>query len=624
VAAKGNYVVVAGLSAVFGPAIVVSIAAHVQVYRVYTWPEWLIALLILSGLAIGLVYLIMKRLICAATVRSLHAQLILLLMCLVVSGLFVVVEWFLPKPLLWRSGVGTQPQPPLASLDRKAWDERHRAIELHATANDEPQWTSLTHSDLPRLIKRFGGTIRFLVTQPEWAVFDEQRQIYKGGDGVEVRFMVQQNGEQRIIQQLNLNLHVHPEQRRWQLVQLSVPSNIQNLAIEALPGPPGSNNWYDRVWVSVGEDAAYITSLARLADWLSFALFMYLVGITMRSVLPPPYVGWRKVAPLLALNIVVIGVCLSLGEIYLRMKGFGTYERTFPGQYQNKPDLSWARPDSYFGWVVSNKNNPEINPQGFRDPKDFSIADVNSDRKRVMILGDSFMFGAGVGPNENTPSFLQAQLQDNFDVFNFGVGAWGIDQMYLAYEKYKNIIHPQVVILAFIDEDVDRVLEAYRVFEGMNKPSFVIKNGELAIRTSDSKKERVLNSLMSESVFLSFLIRHLYLLREAKFVATHVLLKIAKEGQRDNCKFVVIRIPTKENANSITTWMRSLYSFEGTFNGHNVQYLEPLEEMKKIPGWTDKFYLKNDGHMSAAGNKYLADYIYGSVFGSDNQRKRRS
>jgi hypothetical protein len=55
-----------------------------------------------------------------------------------------------------------------------------------------------------------------------------------------------------------------------------------------------------------------------------------------------------------------------------------------------------------------------------------------------------------------------------------------------------------------------------------------------------------------------------------------------------------------------------------------VQYLEPLEEMKKIPGWTDKFYLKNDGHMSAAGNKYLADYIYSSVFGSDNQRKRRS
>jgi hypothetical protein len=46
----------------------------------------------------------------------------------------------------------------------------------------------------------------------------------------------------------------------------------------------------------------------------------------------------------------------------------------------------------------------------------------------------------------------------------------GIDQMYLAYEKWENVIRPQVVILAFIDEDVDRVLEAYRVFEGMNKP----------------------------------------------------------------------------------------------------------------------------------------------------------
>jgi hypothetical protein len=615
VIAEGNDVVLAGLSAVFGLALVVSIAAHVQDYPVYTWPEWLIALLILSGLAIGLVYLIMKRPIWSATVSAVHARFILLLMCLVASGFFVAAEWFLPRPLVWRSGVGAQPQPPLASLDRKAWGERHRAIELHATANNELQWTWLAHSDLPRLIERFGGTMRFWVTQPEWAVFDQQGQLYKGGDGVEVRFTVQQNGERKIIQEINLNLHVHPEQRGWQPVQLSLPSDIHNLAVEALPGPPGSNNWYDRVWISVGEDKSHVTSLGRLADWLSLAMFVYLVGIAMHSVLPPPpYLGWRKVASLLALNVVAIGICFSLGEIYLRMKGFATYERTFPGQYQNKPDLSWARTDSYFGWVVSNENNPEINPQGFRDTKDFSVANVNSGRTRVMILGDSFMFGAGVGQNENTPSFLQARLRDNFDVFNFGVGAWGIDQMYLAYEKYKNIIHPHVVILAFIDEDVDRILEAYRVFEGMNKPSFAIKNDELGLRTSDSKGERILNSLMSESVVLSFLIRHLYLLREAKFIAKHLLLKIAKEAQRENRKLVVLRIPTKEDANPITRWMRSIYSFEGTFKGYNVQYLEPLEQMTKTSYWVEKFYLKNDGHMSATGNAYLADYIYKSVF----------
>ena len=96
-----------------------------------------------------------------------------------------------------------------------------------------------------------------------------------------------------------------------------------------------------------------------------------------------------------------------------------------------------------------------------------------------MILGDSFIWGPGVGVEQNLPNLLQTRLKDRYKIFNLSVPGWGIDQMYLAYQQYKDIINPDIVILAFIDRDVNRVLEAYRIWEGLNKPCFTIRNGEL-------------------------------------------------------------------------------------------------------------------------------------------------
>lgn len=299
------------------------------------------------------------------------------------------------------------------------------------------------------------------------------------------------------------------------------------------------------------------------------------------------------------------------------MNNIEPYARSFPGQYHNKADSpSWAQVDSYFGWVISNKNNPEINPQGFRDTKDFAKIDHYSGKTRVMILGDSFMLGTGVSAGENVPSFLQTMLNNQYEVFNLSVGAWGIDQMYLAYQKYKDVIRPHIVILAFIDDDVDRVLQAYRVLEGMNKPSFDIIDGKLVLRASTSRNHRLVNAIMSEVVSFGLFMRQVYLMRDARPIVEHIFLQIAQETQRKNQKFVVVRIPTKEDANPITRLIRSLYSFKGTLKRIDVQYLEPLEEMTESPNWTTKFYLSNDGHMSVTGNKYLADYIYKRSFRS--------
>ena len=185
---------------------------------------------------------------------------------------------------------------------------------------------------------------------------------------------------------------------------------------------------------------------------------------------------------LFLVNVTAIAIGCFFAEVYLRVDGHKPYIRTSPGQYQNDTNAAdYAQFDSVLGWT-SKKDNPEMNQQGFRDAKDFYRSDSGLDRTRVLILGDSFMWGAGVGRDENVPNLLQTQLKDKYDVFNLSAPGWGIDQMYLAYQQYKDVLNPHIVILAFIDDDVDRVLEAYRRFEGYNKPSFAIKDGQLVLR----------------------------------------------------------------------------------------------------------------------------------------------
>lgn len=314
---------------------------------------------------------------------------------------------------------------------------------------------------------------------------------------------------------------------------------------------------------------------------------------------------------LLGINVLSIGILLFIAEKALRIWGFTPYLRTFPGQHpDNANNPKWAQRDPILGWV-GNKTNPEINPQGFRDRKDFNRTDLNSAKVRVMILGDSFVYGANRA-SENLPSQLQSKLHDRYEIFNLGVPGWGIDQMYLAYEQYKDLIRPNVVILAFIDVDVSRVLEAYRAWERLNKPSFAVENGDLVSRGPISESQMFLNKLMSRSIVLSFMMQQIYLMKDARAIVEHIFLRMIKETQRRNEELVIVRIPTTNRLDYID-FVLIPTNYADLFIDKDVMYLDPTDEIRRYPNWLDHFYLP-DGHMSLAGDQFLANYIYRRVF----------
>ena len=77
-------------------------------------------------------------------------------------------------------------------------------------------------------------------------------------------------------------------------------------------------------------------------------------------------------------------------------------------------------------------------------------------------------------------------LESKFQVLNFGVGGYGIDQSYLRYKKDVREWKPDIVIFGFISHDLNRTMTVYPFlsFYGwgpFSSPRFVLRNGHLTL-----------------------------------------------------------------------------------------------------------------------------------------------
>ncbi len=105
----------------------------------------------------------------------------------------------------------------------------------------------------------------------------------------------------------------------------------------------------------------------------------------------------------------------------------------------------------------------------------------------ILAVGDSFTFGAEVGDDDVWPVRLE-RLDPHYHVINLGVSGYGIDQMYLAIKETVADYRPQLVILAFIEEDFNRSMMSFRDYR---KPRFVLEDdGSLALTNTPIGNER--------------------------------------------------------------------------------------------------------------------------------------
>ncbi|HEY2941797.1 MAG TPA: GDSL-type esterase/lipase family protein [Vicinamibacteria bacterium] len=159
------------------------------------------------------------------------------------------------------------------------------------------------------------------------------------------------------------------------------------------------------------------------------------------------------------------------------VKRQGTGRRIYYAFDDYHPTRGWAlRPNlrevpAFGGKTLSS------NSRGLRGAREYSL-DKPAGSRRIVVLGDSFTFGEDVGDDEAWPRQLGA-LMPGVEVLNLGVHGYGHDQMLLYLKEEGLRYHPDVVIVGFLPDDMERNVVAFRDYA---KPRFVLQGGQLALR----------------------------------------------------------------------------------------------------------------------------------------------
>jgi hypothetical protein len=100
-------------------------------------------------------------------------------------------------------------------------------------------------------------------------------------------------------------------------------------------------------------------------------------------------------------------------------------------------------------------------------------------RRRVILIGDSFIYGWKVRWDETIDRFLSMRLGGEFEVINLGTRGYGLDQMLLVANEVIPQFSPDDVVVVFIALDLERSCESFSSLTAVAKPKFEFIDGRL-------------------------------------------------------------------------------------------------------------------------------------------------
>lgn len=197
-------------------------------------------------------------------------------------------------------------------------------------------------------------------------------------------------------------------------------------------------------------------------------------------------------------NVVGVLLVLALMEgaaraVGIQARGAGRGDRAL---WRYEPLRGWGLVPGSSGEDFRggpDRGTVRINAQGFRG-EDFART-KGRDTRRILVLGDSFAFGAGV----DEPHMVSTRLHDfvnadrdltgghHVDVLNLAVSGYSTDQQLLTFESDGALLDPDVVILLMCDNDFEGNMEAFS-YARYYKPRFRLEGG--ALRLVDSPAPR--------------------------------------------------------------------------------------------------------------------------------------
>ncbi len=270
----------------------------------------------------------------------------------------------------------------------------------------------------------------------------------------------------------------------------------------------------------------------------------------------------------------------------------------------------------------------DINAQGFRGPVATPVRDPS--KKRVLVIGDSFVWGFGVEQEETFVSRMAEQCPE-LEVINFGVSGYSTDQELLLFTEVGKPLEPDVVVLVVASNDFsDNIRSTVNVY--YQKPVFQLEGKRLVL---SNRPVPAPNFFVEQT---SSLARQSYLLTQiGRTIQGLSLSRERKPAEKKKDAQAQGRTPTfpRSKAEYVTTLLiqKFLQEVEATgakpalvFNDARGQHISAflgledlavaqLGDLKHEPD-PERYHLRGDYHWNAAGHDLVAQRLLSALIGA--------
>ena len=277
---------------------------------------------------------------------------------------------------------------------------------------------------------------------------------------------------------------------------------------------------------------------------------------------------------------------LQARPVYLQEPGHETTGHRFLYDAQ----LGWR---NIPGWHSTTMGCPlTINSLGLRGPE--YPFKKPADKRRLLVLGDSFAWGYGVGDQDLFARQLDNRLND-WEVINSGVSGWGTDQQLLFLKEEGLRYSPDIVVVAFFLYNDPTNVEHSAQY-GLSKPVFM--DTRLTLQNVPVPKPGdAAMQLKSRADPISLTVA--------------ILQEISHQCQRQKCPLVLMKFGSflHLEPEKMQRWEAKL---EQRLEQHpEIHYLDLDEEFQRR-NLTRQALLggNNDGHWNRFGHEQTARILY--------------
>ncbi len=311
------------------------------------------------------------------------------------------------------------------------------------------------------------------------------------------------------------------------------------------------------------------------------------------------------------LLLLVSSLVLTLlaGETALALLGlYPPVPRTYIGEHRNQhrahfvadPELGWRmRPGSSFEWDVDGfRARYDADEGGFRTGSRGGPAPERP--RRIVLVGDSFLWGFGVPFEETCGALLESALPGS-TVDNQAMVGFGLDQIWQTLRHRALPRQPDLVIAGLFIDDFNRSFDAFRPTEGFNKPTFRLAGDALVRATAGDRPGRAARFLERRSRLFTALRRADRRLGRTLGAGewwsrnAAILDAMRHDAAAASTPLLFVHIPYRE---AIPFPALAVYMEE-----HGARFLD-------LPPWTaeqrERLFFPTDVHLNASGHAHLA------------------